>query len=292
MADSLVQVLPDSTGKKVDTSSLTVGANTVERQRMNMADPTTAAAIAAVMNSLPAGTEYGLVVRDAQKGQTTMASSRPVVLPSDQVVNIIPAAPAAASYLPVRVSDGVNFVANPATYYFYQNPRVTTAAATDFFDLFNASGSGKTMRVTAIYPMIQITAASAIIPSFQFSVIKTSAVGTGGTAHTFEGAASPATGVINIVRVDDGDATLPAQVTSRSLPTGGATASKFLFDIWLLSEETNSATYQLQGTNFIPLAQEMKEIIIPVGQGIKIRQITATASTGTNFGWLIVFTLV
>jgi hypothetical protein len=34
MADGLVQVPADSTGKKIDTSELTVGANTVERQRM------------------------------------------------------------------------------------------------------------------------------------------------------------------------------------------------------------------------------------------------------------------
>ena len=48
MADGIVQLQADSTGKKVDTSELTVGANTVERQRINIADPASAAAIAAV----------------------------------------------------------------------------------------------------------------------------------------------------------------------------------------------------------------------------------------------------
>lgn len=65
MADDVVVLAPDSTGKKADMSSLTVGANTVYRQRMNLADPTVAAALALVMNSAPAGTEYGLVVRQA-----------------------------------------------------------------------------------------------------------------------------------------------------------------------------------------------------------------------------------
>ena len=65
MADDIVQLAPDGTGKKADMSSLTVGANTVYRQRMNLADPTVAAALALVMNSAPAGTEYGLVVRQA-----------------------------------------------------------------------------------------------------------------------------------------------------------------------------------------------------------------------------------
>lgn len=38
MADDFVQVAPDSTGKKIDNSSLTVGANTVYRQRVIVGD--------------------------------------------------------------------------------------------------------------------------------------------------------------------------------------------------------------------------------------------------------------
>jgi hypothetical protein len=48
MADGIVQVAPDSTGKKVDTSELSVGGQTVERQRIVLADPTTAANLAVV----------------------------------------------------------------------------------------------------------------------------------------------------------------------------------------------------------------------------------------------------
>lgn len=48
MADGIVQVAPDSTGKKVDTSELTVGANTVERQRIVLASDSVATDIAAV----------------------------------------------------------------------------------------------------------------------------------------------------------------------------------------------------------------------------------------------------
>lgn len=39
MSDGVVQVLPDSTGKKIDSSELVVGTNTVERQRIVQADP-------------------------------------------------------------------------------------------------------------------------------------------------------------------------------------------------------------------------------------------------------------
>src|SRR5271156_1920191 len=39
---------------------------------------------AALGSSIPAGTEEGLIVRDACKGQQTSANSRPVVIASDQ----------------------------------------------------------------------------------------------------------------------------------------------------------------------------------------------------------------
>ena len=48
MADGLVQVPPDSTGKKVDAASLDVGANTVMRQRMVIGDDSASAQFAIV----------------------------------------------------------------------------------------------------------------------------------------------------------------------------------------------------------------------------------------------------
>jgi hypothetical protein len=49
MTDAFIQVAPDSTGKKVDNEELTVGANTVERQRIEVAGAA-AAEIARVVN--------------------------------------------------------------------------------------------------------------------------------------------------------------------------------------------------------------------------------------------------
>lgn len=48
MADGIVQVAPDSTGKKVRTFEITVGANTVEDQGVVICDPATAANVLAV----------------------------------------------------------------------------------------------------------------------------------------------------------------------------------------------------------------------------------------------------
>jgi hypothetical protein len=49
MADATFQPYPDSTGKMFDLTSLTVAANTVHRQRFNLADPTGATAIASIV---------------------------------------------------------------------------------------------------------------------------------------------------------------------------------------------------------------------------------------------------
>lgn len=64
MANSTIALdEPAVTDKLLDTSSLTVGANTVQRERMNIADPTLDEGLAIVTDSDPASDAYGLVVR-------------------------------------------------------------------------------------------------------------------------------------------------------------------------------------------------------------------------------------
>jgi hypothetical protein len=75
MADGIVQVAPDSTGKKVDTSELTVSAQTVERQRVVLADTAAAAGVAAVQNVQPASGDYGLTVRPAGDVNVVLAAT-------------------------------------------------------------------------------------------------------------------------------------------------------------------------------------------------------------------------
>lgn len=59
----VVQLPPNSTGKIVDTSELTVGANTAERQNICLADPTTAANVSNII--LPAGSPTAQVANGA-----------------------------------------------------------------------------------------------------------------------------------------------------------------------------------------------------------------------------------
>ncbi|MEI6557970.1 MAG: hypothetical protein WCO00_06150 [Rhodospirillaceae bacterium] len=51
MTDSTIRLAADGTGKYIDVSELTVGATTVERQRINISDPTSPTAIAAVKDA-------------------------------------------------------------------------------------------------------------------------------------------------------------------------------------------------------------------------------------------------
>ena len=85
MANSFVQVPADSTGKKVDAASLDVGVDSVQRQRIILADNTGTSTYATILSSGPAGTEGGLVVRNIPSGTQTIsgtidAISAPVVL--------------------------------------------------------------------------------------------------------------------------------------------------------------------------------------------------------------------
>lgn len=62
MADDYIQVAPDSTGKKVDNTKLTVGANDVYRQRTQTAGAG-AAELQDVRNTAPGASDYGAVTR-------------------------------------------------------------------------------------------------------------------------------------------------------------------------------------------------------------------------------------
>ena len=85
MADDVL-LLPDDSdqlGKKLDTESLSVGANTVHRERHQITGEL-AAEIAAVLNADPGSSVYALVTREVARGSSTSAASIPVVIASDQ----------------------------------------------------------------------------------------------------------------------------------------------------------------------------------------------------------------
>lgn len=81
MGDSYVQANPDSTGKKIDTTELDVGLNTVERQRIVLAGAA-AAALVEPISTDPAGAEFALPVRNIPSG-TQAVSAAALPLPAN-----------------------------------------------------------------------------------------------------------------------------------------------------------------------------------------------------------------
>lgn len=181
------------------------------------------------------------------------------------------------------------------TWLLYQAPRVLAAAAADQWDLFNAAGSGVQLRLRSLFSIRNRTVALATLPDWQFDTIRTSAIGTGGAASTANAGASPAAGGVMLAPADTANTALPAGVTARSLPTGGATAATFLFSSFLSGLHSATArdpAFELMsGVNLVPELPHGNPFLIREGQGIKVRQITATISTGTAFGWLAAFTI-
>lgn len=151
---------------------------------------------------------------------------------------------------------------------------LVAAARTTHLDLFNASGSGKVLRVRALIAKVGIAAAVTGV-GFHWELVKTSAVGTGGTAIT----PRPR---------DSANAALPAQITARQKPTGGATTAHLVDGFALHSEETHAASHLLAGVNLMAPCNGGQMLVLREGEGLKVDQVTNSAAG--NVGWTLVFT--
>lgn len=158
------------------------------------------------------------------------------------------------------------------------NTAHVAAARTTLFDIFNASGSGKVMRVTGVYIIPALVAVTGVGQTYE--VIRTSAVGTGGTTAT------PA-------MFDSANAAVPAQITARTKPTGGATTSATLQLINGSSEETTPYASMASVLNHVPMGGMLApgEVgwVVRENEGLKIDQTTNSAVGNVNVQ--IVFTL-
>jgi len=156
-------------------------------------------------------------------------------------------------------------------------------ANTVHWDLFNADAS-KLIRVLSIRQIPNITTAVVGVV-FDWYLGRTTAIGTAGTAQT---AWLP----------DLSQTALPAGVTCRSKPTGGADAGVTLFNYSLSSEETNAAAIQIASQGGLELVPpplidvgmiKARGILLRQNQGIRVVQVTN--SNAGNTGWLIAFSV-
>jgi hypothetical protein len=150
------------------------------------------------------------------------------------------------------------------------------AARTTHIDLFNAVGTGVTMKVYGIYIIPALAAVTGV--GLTWELIKTADVGTGGVTLTGR-------------PYDSQNAGIPAGVTARSKPTGGATTNFILQYVNTSSEETIPYASQASILNHVATQgiDDLQPIVLRNGEGLKIDQTTNSAVGTTTFH--IIFTL-
>lgn len=166
-------------------------------------------------------------------------------------------------------------------------PSGAVAANKVWFDLFNATGSGSSLRVTSVAAYVDNDTAVTGTLGVELMLTRTTAVGTGGTAATTEGTSTTAA---TISKFDPAMAALSGSITARSAPTGGATAGAVLARRWVFTEETNAAS-ALAGLLGAQLVRpEGADVIVPENTGLRVVQGTV-ASVG-NIAFEVTFALI
>jgi len=165
-------------------------------------------------------------------------------------------------------------------YFFNTGSAVHVAAAsTLMFDLFNANAL-VTLRVLHIEQSVNLETAVTGV-GFEWQLLRTTAVGTGGTLLTPWPQDTAWTGLTNYL----------SGVTARLKATGGATASTSLKWWYTHSEETLAGNQLLGGAfskNILPEVLVTRGgICLRQNQGLRINQ--ETNSAAGNSAWLIGF---
>lgn len=192
-------------------------------------------------------------------------------------------------YQVVMIANDDGHIQRTAPTYMYSTPAAAVGISKLYFDIFNATGSGKSIKIKGIWAIPKTDATVTGAVAIRVDLYRTSTVGTGGTAHSYQSATPDVAGG-NICPMDTGNAALPAQVTARWLPAGGAAISVWLFPTYSLGEESpTSMAYISQYQNLVPTTVFAQDLVIPENTGILVKQGTV-ASAGT-IGFLVLFTL-
>lgn len=157
------------------------------------------------------------------------------------------------------------------TYSAWSGTVAVAAANTVLWHLFNATGSGKIIKIRKLF--IQPSQAVNALTAQTFRVAKTSAVGTTGNT------------TITVVKHDSADATLPAQVTVARAYTAGGTESATLFELPISVEETLPAVGLVPYFNILPTDGEaVTDIVVREGEGLAVKDVTGGAYSWSVLG--------
>lgn len=189
----------------------------------------------------------------------------------------------------VMVADESGHISGSLPTYGLITPPITVGADKLLLDIFNATGSGKVMDIRGAWliPKLDVAVTGAV--AVRVDMFRTSAVGTGGTALAVDSATRDVAGG-NIWKYDESNAAVPAQITARNSPTGGATKSRWLFPSSVATEESaTSMGYLTQWQNLIPMFFYGQKLAVRENTGVLFQQ-GSVASVG-SVSILVAFTL-
>jgi len=159
-------------------------------------------------------------------------------------------------------------------------PSQAVGASKVHLDLFNATGSGVSLRVLSANCFVDSDTAVVGTLGVEIDLTRTTAVGTGGTAAVADSTSLTA---ISLSKLDTNDSALSASITARSAPTGGATAGALIAQRWLFTEETSapSGIAGLLGAEFI--RSSGAELIVRENTGLRFVQGTVASVGSLSF---------
>jgi len=159
-------------------------------------------------------------------------------------------------------------------------PSQAVGASKVFLDLFNATGSGVSLRVLSAFCFVDNDTAVTGTLGVEVNLTRTTAVGTGGTAATLDGTSLTA---ITISEMDTNNPALSANITARSSPTGGATAGALIGQRWVFTEETSapSGIAGTLGAEFV--RNEGADLIVRENSGLRFVQGTVASVGSLSF---------
>lgn len=189
----------------------------------------------------------------------------------------------------VMVADDSGHIQGSLPTYFYCSPPIAVGASKLLVDLFNGTGSGKVMDVRGIWLIPRLDFAVVGALAVRVDTYRTSAVGTGGSASSTDSATVDVAGG-NFTSFDESNTAIPAQITARVAPAGGATISRWLFPTNVAPEESNTSMgYLTQWQNLIPQFSFGQKLVVRENTGVLFKQGTV-ASVG-SVSILVAFTL-
>lgn len=164
-------------------------------------------------------------------------------------------------------------------------PPTAVGASKVYFDLFNNQAS-TILRLRKLFAIVATDVAVTGVVGVRVDAMRTSAIGTGGSAATTTVSASKSAAAFWPFTPGG---TLPAGVTCRAVPAGGATDEQWLWPSYVFTEETNQSSHIPQFFNLLPELSTEQSIELPTGKGLKVVQGTV-ASVG-SLAFLACFTI-